>query len=164
MPTLISWPARVPRGRTTQQVAISMDWLPTLLAAAGTVPDPAFPSDGINLLPVLTDDTPVVPRKVFWRYKANHQRAVRDGDLKYLKIAENTFLFDLATDPRERANLKARQNIEYVRLEREWSAWNATMMPQVDESTSGSIDAAFMADHYGAKRAGGKPDVQPPRE
>ena len=33
-------------GRTTDQVAISMDWVPTLLAAAGSVPDPAYPSDG----------------------------------------------------------------------------------------------------------------------
>ena len=30
-----------------------MDWMPTLLAAAGAQPDPAYPPDGINLLPVL---------------------------------------------------------------------------------------------------------------
>ena len=36
---------------TTEQVAMTMDWLPTLLAAAGTQPDPAYPTDGINLLP-----------------------------------------------------------------------------------------------------------------
>ena len=35
-----------------------MDWLPTLLAAAGAAPDPAFPPDGINLLPVLTGTLP----------------------------------------------------------------------------------------------------------
>ena len=38
IPAVISWPARIPRGRTTDQVAISMDWVPTLLAAAGTAP------------------------------------------------------------------------------------------------------------------------------
>ena len=47
------WPAALPQGRTTEQVAISMDWLPTLLAAAGAAPDPAYPPDGMNLLPVL---------------------------------------------------------------------------------------------------------------
>ena len=52
IPALISWPARLPQGRTTDQVAISMDWLPTLLAAAGTAPEPAFPPDGMNLLPM----------------------------------------------------------------------------------------------------------------
>jgi transposase len=33
IPAIISWPARIPQGRTTDQVAISMDWMPTLLAA-----------------------------------------------------------------------------------------------------------------------------------
>ena len=54
IPAIISWPARIPQGRTSDQVAITMDWLPTLLAAAGTAPDPAYPPDGMNLLPVLT--------------------------------------------------------------------------------------------------------------
>jgi arylsulfatase A-like enzyme len=35
IPAVISWPARIPPGRTTDQVAISMDWVPTLLAASG---------------------------------------------------------------------------------------------------------------------------------
>src|SRR6202047_45790 len=48
IPAIVSWPARFPWGRTTDQVAISMDWMPTLLAAAGASPDPAFPSDGAN--------------------------------------------------------------------------------------------------------------------
>ena len=86
-----------------------MDWLPTLLAAAGTAPDPAYPPDGINLLPVLTGAAPPVPRTLFWRYKANAQRAMRDGDFKFLKILDNTFLFNVVEDPMERANLKERQ-------------------------------------------------------
>src|SRR6185369_583002 len=76
IPAIFSWPARIRSARTTDQVAISMDWLPTLLAAAGTEPDPAYPSDGIDLLPYLTEDAVPVPRKLFWRYKANAQRAV----------------------------------------------------------------------------------------
>jgi len=42
IPTLVSWPARVPQGRTSEQVAISMDWMRTLLAAAGAEPDPSY--------------------------------------------------------------------------------------------------------------------------
>src|SRR3989454_11692392 len=51
IPAIISWPARIPRGQTTNQVAISMDWFRTLLAAAGVAPDPAFTPDGMDLLP-----------------------------------------------------------------------------------------------------------------
>ena len=65
-----------------------MDWMPTLLAAAGGSPDPAYPMDGINLLPMLTGAAPIRPRTLFWRYKANAQRAIRDGDMKFLKILE----------------------------------------------------------------------------
>ena len=97
-----------------------MDWLPTLLAAAGTSPDPKFPPDGINLLPILAQGAPTVARKLFWRYKANAQRAARDGDFKFLKILDNTFLFNVVDDPMERANLKERKKDIYDRLVTEW--------------------------------------------
>lgn len=99
IPAIISWPARIPRGKTTEQVSISMDWVPTLLAAAGAVPDSAYPVDDMNLLPMLTQNASPVSRKLFWRYKANAQRAARDGDYKFLKILDNTFLFNVVEDP-----------------------------------------------------------------
>ena len=43
---------------------------------------------------------------------------MRDGDLKFLKILDNTFLFDVVADPLERANLKDRRKDDYRRLER----------------------------------------------
>jgi arylsulfatase A-like enzyme len=151
IPTLISWPARIPKGRTTDQVAISMDWMPTLLAAAGADPDPSYSFDGMNLLPALTQNAAPVPRKLFWRYKANAQRALRDGDYKFLKILDNTFLFNVVEDPLERANLKDRQKDIYGRLVREWDDWNASMLPEIKESFTHSFDGKELADHYGAK-------------
>jgi arylsulfatase A-like enzyme len=59
---------------------ISMDWLPTLLAATGLHPDPAYPPDGEDLVPTLIGRASQRPRKLFWRYKAGGQRAVRDSD------------------------------------------------------------------------------------
>jgi hypothetical protein len=50
-----------------------------------------------NLLPFLTEGATPVPRKLFWRCKANPQRVVPDGDMKYLKIIDNTFLFNALT-------------------------------------------------------------------
>jgi len=158
IPAIVRWPARIPQGRTTDQVAISMDWLPTLLAAAGIAPDPAFPSDGINLLPLLAQNAAPVPRKLFWRYKANAQRAARDGDFKYLKILDNTFLFNVVEDPMERANLKGRRRDIYARIVSEWYEWNAAMLPEIDESYTDSFSADELADHVGAKRTGGKAD------
>ena len=42
IPAVIRWPGHIPPGSASEQVMIGMDWLPTLAAAAGTVPDPAF--------------------------------------------------------------------------------------------------------------------------
>ncbi|MBV9146170.1 MAG: sulfatase-like hydrolase/transferase [Acidobacteria bacterium] len=164
IPCIVSWPARLPKGVTNDQVCISMDWLPTLLAAAGTAPDPEYPPDGMNLLPLLAPGAKPVSRKLFWRYKANAQRATRDGDFKYLKILENTFLFNVVEDPLERANLKDRNQDVYQRLRRGWLEWNAMMLPEVQESYTGGFTGKQLADHYGAKASDGKPDIPRPAE
>ncbi len=158
IPTIISWPGRVPAGRVSEQVTANMDWLPTLLAAAATTPDPAYPTDGMNLLPHLTADAAVVERKLFWRYKALWQRAARIGDWKYLKILDNTFLFNVVDDPLERANLKERRKDIYDRLVGEWNAWNATMLPESPTSYTGNFTGAEMADHLGMKEVTLDPD------
>jgi arylsulfatase A-like enzyme len=158
IPAIVSWPARIPQGRTTDQVAITMDWMPTLLEAAGVSSDPAFPPEGISLLPTLTRNAKPVARKLFWRYKANAQRAARDGDYKYLKILDNTFLFNVVEDPMERANLKERHKDIYDRITAEWRKWNATMLPEIDESFSGSFTGDQLADHIGTQKASGKAD------
>jgi arylsulfatase A-like enzyme len=158
IPAIISWPASIPQGRTTDQVAISMDWLPTLLAAAGVSSDPAFLPDGINLLPMLRQNAAPIERKLFWRYKANTQRAARDGDYKYLKILDNTFLFNVVEDPMERANLKERRKDVYDRITAEWYEWNATMLPEIDESSTDSFTGGQLADHIGTPKTSGKAD------
>ena len=56
IPALVRWPARIKPRSTTEQVAMSMDWVPTFLAAAGAQADPAYPLDGMNLLPTLTQN------------------------------------------------------------------------------------------------------------
>lgn len=64
--------------------------MPTLLAACGVFVDPAYPSDGENLLPqILNTKIPIKQRKLFWRFQASSQRAIREGEYKYLQIANN---------------------------------------------------------------------------
>jgi arylsulfatase A-like enzyme len=124
-----------------------MDWFATLLEAAEVAPDPDHPPDGISLLPGLASP---VPRKLFWRYRLNRQRAMRDGPFKYLKIRDNTYLFDVVEDPRERGNLRDLRKDVFDRMEAEWHAWNATMLPEIDDSFGETYSAADLADHIGA--------------
>jgi len=163
IPSIVSWPARIPQGRTSDQVSITMDWMPTLLAAAGTAPDPSSPPDGINLLPQLTTNAAPVTRTLYWRYKANAQRAIRDGDMKFLKILDNTFLFNVVEDPMERANLKERKKDVYDALVAKWLDWNAMMLPEVDESATSNFTGAQLADHIGTPPTSRKADNPPTR-
>lgn len=151
IPALVRWPGHVPKGLTNTQVTISMDWLPTLLEAAGTHPDPAYAPDGMSLLPTLTTKAAPVPRRLFWRYRYNAQRALRDGDLKYLEIAGNTYLFNVVDDPLEKANLKARDPGTFRRLAAEYEAWNKTMLPEDPNAYTYFFSAAEMADRPGNK-------------
>ncbi len=159
IPAIIRWPGHIRAGVTTNQVAISMDWFATLLAAAGGQPDTAYLPDGMNLLPVLTGSVPPAPRKLFWRYHYNAQRAHRDADMKYLRIAGNEFLFNVVDDPLERANLKDRQPEVFRRMVAAYEEWNATMLPDRDDIRTGPLGYADeLADHYGVQRKppGGK--------
>jgi arylsulfatase A-like enzyme len=152
IPAIVRWPGHIRAGGMTEQVAISMDWLPTLLAIAGANPDPAYPSDGMSLVPALTQNAAAVSRKLFWRYRFHAQRAMRDGDMKWLKIEDNTFLFNVAADPLERANLKDRQPEVYKRMVADYDAWHATMLPEDPKANTGGFYADELADHFGVKK------------
>ena len=153
IPALVRWPGHIRAGARIEQVAITMDWLPTLLAAAGTQSDPAYPPDGMSLLPWLTGNSAPISRKLFWRYKNNAQQAMRDGDMKWLKIQDNTFLFNVVADPLERANLKERQPDVYRRMVNDYETWNATMLPEDPQSGTAPMgNASQLADHYGVIR------------
>src|SRR5437764_8359059 len=91
IPAIVRWPGHVRADSTTEQVAISMDWLPTLLEIAHGKPDPAYPPDGISLVQTLTENTPPVRRKLYWRVKENKQLDGRDGDMKLLEVDCSAF-------------------------------------------------------------------------
>ena len=146
VPTLVAFPAVIPAGRTSSQVAISMDWMATLLNSAGV--RPVLPLDGIDLLPMLAGTAPQIPRRLFWRFVGQHQAAVRDGSMKYLRVGKNEYLFDIDADPRERANLAATQPAEVARLRKAFQRWNATMLP--DKGIDGYV--------FGPDVLAGRPD------
>lgn len=147
VPLIIRWPARIPAGTTSSQPMISMDFAPTLLAAAGAGPELLRGFDGENLLDVLTAKAQPRERTLFWRYKAGNQAAVRDGDWKYLRILNREWLFNLAQDQRERANLSKREPQRFAELKTKYDAWNATMLPYPDDSATHDM-SDLLADRY----------------
>ncbi len=52
VPMIISWPKKITKPRTISEPVISLDFAPTILAAAGIAPDKVL--DGVNLMPLLS--------------------------------------------------------------------------------------------------------------
>jgi arylsulfatase A-like enzyme len=125
VPCLVRWPGRIRRASQSEQVAITMDWLPTLLAMAGGRADASYPSDGLDLSPMLTGAGPV-ERTLFWR--TGGWAAVRSGPWKYVNNGLE-HLYNLDTDETERANLKRRHPDIFAKLKSQWDAWNSQMTP-----------------------------------
>ena len=149
IPAIVRWPANVRAGSVSDAQIMSMDWLPTLLAAAGIRPAPNYPTDGLDLTKALVG-AQLPQRTLFWRYRAHAQQACRSGDWKYLKIDANKFLFNVTKDPLERVNLRNREPTRFAALERAWQTWNSTMLPLDPKSNMFGFDASELADHYGA--------------
>ena len=127
VPYIVRWPARVKPGGVTAQHAITMDWVATFLEAAGARMHPDYPLDGLSLLKVLQDPSATFARDLFWRMKYRGQRAARAGDWKYFASEDGEFLFNLAHDARERANLAKREPSKLAEMRAKYEAWEASI-------------------------------------
>jgi arylsulfatase A-like enzyme len=137
IPLLVRWPGRIGRGSSSEQPAISMDWVPTFLEAAGIPPSGRAPTDGLSLLPALLEGR-VVERDLYWRFKAHAQAALRRGPWKYVRLAGTEYLFDVIADPQERGNLRTHHPERFASMKAAWDRWNASMLPYPADSTSWS--------------------------
>jgi arylsulfatase A-like enzyme len=138
VPYLVRWPARVQAGGVTAQVAITMDWVATFLDAAGAKAHPEYPLDGVSLLKVLAQPSAVFERDLFWRMKFRSQRAARSGDWKYFASEDGEFVFNLARDARERANLAQREPQRLAALRAKYQAWERSV-PAIPAGAAYSI-------------------------
>jgi arylsulfatase A-like enzyme len=107
-----------------------MDLTATFLAAAQAIPPNDYQLDGIDLMPVLSQQASQTDRTFYWRVnRSNYRmRAIRHGDWKYIDDAGTMdLLFDLKNDISERKNL-CYQNPEKVKeLKTLLAAWEAEM-------------------------------------
>ena len=135
VPWIAHWPAAIAPGGRSSQHCMTMDWSATLLDAAGVSPDPAYPLDGVSLMPVLRDAAHTFDRPLHWRMNHRGQRALRDGDWKYLRVDGNDYLFNIPADERERANLGEREPQRLSDLRAAWERWNDSMPPIPADAT-----------------------------
>lgn len=122
VPAIMRWPGVIPAGQVTDQVGITMDFTATILALAGAKLPDGYTPEGIDLMPIVTGESPVVERTLFWR--AGNASAVRSGDLKLIRQGPQTFfVFNVREDPAERDDLTRTSQADARRLYQLLEAW-----------------------------------------
>jgi len=100
VPAMVRWPGKIKAGSVSNEITAHLDWLPTLLAAAGNpnvkeellkgvqVGNKTFKIhlDGYNILPFLTGEEKKGPRSEFFYFSD-------DGDLTGLRYDNWKFVF-----------------------------------------------------------------------
>ena len=151
VPFIAQWPARIPPGQVSNQLAINIDLLPTALALAGLAPPDDRPIDGKNIVELLTVPGSPSPHERLFFYHEGELEAVREGKWKYFRsvnhyvwplpvnkalghLSEHTtgplpLLFDLKTDPTEAYNVADRHPQVAARLAAEITKFEAALSP-----------------------------------
>jgi len=136
VPYIVRWPGVVKPGGVTAQPAITMDWVATFLDAAGVAPARNYPLDGKSLLPVLKNPKKTFARELYWKMLFREQKALRAGDWKYFSVEGNEFLYNLASDERERANWGKRAPKRLDELRAKYLEWENALPKHPDASYS----------------------------
>jgi arylsulfatase A-like enzyme len=154
VPLLVQWKGHVPAGKIYEQPVISLDILPTAIAAAGSQPATDWQLDGVNLLPYFAGQNSAAPHDaLYWRF--GPQWAIRQGNWKLVVgfdyAANNTpdplaprvenppppppqphlvkvtapQLFNLSDDPNETKDLASAQPQRVAAMKAAWDKWNA---------------------------------------
>jgi arylsulfatase len=134
-PCVIRWPARIPRGRASNEIVHELDIFPTLAAAAGASLPTDRPIDGINLLPFLQGRRPESGRESVLYFTGTQVRAVKWKDWKFHyafmpepRVTEPPLmrLFNLRSDPREESDIKDANPWAIALFDRIVADFNAT--------------------------------------
>ncbi|MBN3584182.1 sulfatase [Algoriphagus aestuarii] len=112
VPTIVSWPGKLPMGALSETPIITMDWIPTILDFMGENPRQEG-LDGISLKPVLENPSQKVDRDLFWHFP--HYRLsdivpyaiIRSGDYKLIHYFDGSQdeLYNLEYDMEEKVNV-----------------------------------------------------------
>jgi len=129
IPLIMRLPGIIRENQVVHRPGIAMDITATILDVAG-LKDKTIGLDGISLMPGLLEESSLPDRPLYWRanlYNFGEQKAVRDGQYKYLVHGSTQFLFDLDADESERENLFTRLPEDVDRLRNMLVNWESKL-------------------------------------
>jgi len=119
VPAIAWWPGRIEPG-VTDQLAISLDLMPTAVELAGLPATAERKFDGVSLLPLLLAQRPLGARQLFW-----NGAAMRDGQWKLMVKNAEAQLFDLASDLAEQRDVAAQHPERVQAMRHALARWQA---------------------------------------
>ena len=132
---IMQWKGKLPAGTVYNEPVISLDILPTALAAAEAVIRPEWQLDGVNLLPYITGKKQGSPHEaLYWRFniwthKPDWNRwAIRQGDwvLVHNRVGHSMMgLYNIIKDPGQENNLVRKHPDKTSEMLMKWRAWDA---------------------------------------
>jgi arylsulfatase len=127
VPFLVQWRGKLPEGKVYDAPVMSLDIVPTAVAAAGGEIDVGARLDGVNLLPHLPANESKSPHDaLFWRF--GDARAIRAGDWKLIRQGTSPpQLFNLASDIGESKNQAAEKPDIARDLETRLMKWDSQL-------------------------------------
>ena len=120
VPCIAYWPGTIPGGRTSSELASSIDLLPTFVRLAGGE-SPRQPIDGLDLSDHLLGRSKQGPREEFVYYYCHQLEGIRDRRFKLRVAREDQAkpqLYDLSEDPGEHQDIADREPGHVARLEK----------------------------------------------
>jgi arylsulfatase A-like enzyme len=81
VPAIVRWPGLSTAGATSDAQIMTMDWLPTFVAAAGGDHDSSIEPDGVDIRRAIAGEA-LPERTLYWRYGNMQQAAARRGAWK----------------------------------------------------------------------------------
>lgn len=131
VPLIVRWPGKIKAGRVSDVPVVGYDFYPTLLQLAGLQVDETKTIDGIDLLPLLTNN--ILPQReaVFFHYPHYHHggaaphSVIRKGDYKLIQFYEDNHveLYNTNEDISEENDLTAMLPEKVKELRQELIQW-----------------------------------------
>lgn len=160
VPCLVRWPGVARAGHVSAEPIHVVDWLPTLLAAAGGAAPPGYIVDGTDLRPAF-EGRALPSRPLYWylplydlRWAATPSAVIRDGDWKLIEHFGDSFdenlryrpgrkleLFNLRADLGETDNRAAAEPARAARMSAQLHGW-ITSIPAVIPGPNAHADPA----------------------
>ncbi len=139
VPLIVKHPGKIKAGTTCTEPAISYDFYPTFVAAAGGDLPESQTIDGLSLLPLLANPKAKLARNaIHWHYPHYHHdrpaSAIRERDWKLIQYLDGTGdieIYHLAKDIGEEKNLIKERQGKVNDLKKKLDAWRTEVIARM---------------------------------